>query len=85
MTPVAVTASTISVQQVGWSVIVGRVRTFADGTTKEERRKVTYKPRVRRVEVHPCRIPEGEPGHTGERCPEPEDVEIDAESPPSAP
>jgi vancomycin resistance protein YoaR len=69
---------------VGWSVIVGRVRTFADGTTKEERRKVTYKPRVRRVEVHPCRIPEGEPGHTGERCPEPEDVEIEAESPHSA-
>jgi hypothetical protein len=63
---------------VGWSVIVGRVRTFPDGTTKEERRKVTYRPRVRRVEVHPCRIPEGEPGHTGERCPEPEDVEIES-------
>lgn len=64
---------------IGWSVIVGRVLTFPDGRTKEERRKVTYRPRVRRVEVHPCRIPEGEPGHTGERCPEPEDVELESE------
>jgi vancomycin resistance protein YoaR len=60
---------------VGWSVMVTRLITFPDGTTKEERRKVTYKPRVRRVEVHPCRIPEGEPGHTGEKCPKPEEEE----------
>lgn len=60
---------------VGWSVTVTRTITFPDGTTKEERRKVTYKPRVRRVEVHPCKIPEGEPGHTGEKCPEPEEEE----------
>jgi vancomycin resistance protein YoaR len=55
--------------QIGWSIIVSRLVTYADGTKKEERRKVTYKPRVRRVEVHPCRIPAGEPGHTGEKCP----------------
>jgi hypothetical protein len=60
---------------VGWSVMVARILTFPDGTKKEERRKVTYKPRVRRVEVHPCRIPEGEPGHTGEKCPKPEEEE----------
>ncbi|MFZ5892246.1 MAG: VanW family protein [Myxococcota bacterium] len=58
---------------IGWSVIVGRVIRFPDGTKKEERRKVTYKPKTRRVEVHPCRVPEGEKGYTGERCPEPED------------
>lgn len=58
--------------QIGWSVIVSRIVSFPDGTKKEEKRKVTYKPRVRRVEVHPCRIPEGEPGHTGEDCPVPE-------------
>ncbi|MEI9952622.1 MAG: VanW family protein [Pseudomonadota bacterium] len=57
---------------IGWTVTVKRTLTYADGKTKEERRKVTYKPRARRVEVHPCRIPEGEPGHTGERCPVPE-------------
>jgi len=57
---------------IGWSVTVKRTITFADGKTKEERRKVTYRPRARRVEVHPCRIPDGEPGHTGERCPVPE-------------
>lgn len=60
---------------VGWSVIVSRVLTFRDGTKKEERRRVTYKPKARRIEVHPCRIPRGEKGYTGERCPEPEDVE----------
>jgi vancomycin resistance protein YoaR len=60
---------------IGWSVIASRTVTFADGTKKEEKRKVTYKPRPRRVEVHPCRIPDGEAGATGERCPEPPDVE----------
>jgi vancomycin resistance protein YoaR len=58
--------------EIGWSVIVKRTLTFPDGKIKEERRKVTYKPRARRVEVHPCKIPEGEPGHTGEKCPKPD-------------
>jgi vancomycin resistance protein YoaR len=54
---------------IGWSLNVSRVVTFADGQQKEEHRKVTYSPRARRVETHPCKIPEGAPGHTGERCP----------------
>jgi vancomycin resistance protein YoaR len=58
---------------IGWTVTVSRVVAFADGTEKNESRKVTYNPRVRRVEVHPCRIPEGEKGYTGEECPVPED------------
>jgi len=62
---------------VGWSVITGRVITFQDGTQKVEKRKVTYMPRVRRIRVHPCRIPEGEEGHTGQDCPEPADAEMD--------
>jgi vancomycin resistance protein YoaR len=67
---------------IGWSVIASRTVTFADGTKKEEKRKVTYKPKARRVEVHPCRIPDGEPGATGERCPEPVDAEeTNAEAP----
>ena len=53
----------------GWSLHVSRVITFADGQKKEERRKVIYSPRARRVEVHPCKIPDGQPGYTGERCP----------------
>ena len=61
---------------VGWSVLVSRVLTFADGTTREEKRKVTYKAKPRQIEVHPCRIPKGEKGYTGERCPEPKDAEI---------
>jgi hypothetical protein len=67
---------------VGWSVIVSRILTSADGTKKEEKRRVTYRPRPRRVEVHPCRIPEGEKGYTGQHCPEPEGVEeLDAGMP----
>lgn len=62
---------------VGWSVITGRVITFQDGTQKVEKRKVTYMPRVRRIRVHPCRIPEGEEGYTGQDCPEPADAEMD--------
>ncbi|MEI9942342.1 MAG: VanW family protein [Pseudomonadota bacterium] len=61
---------------IGWTVTVKRTLTYADGKIKEERRKVTYKPRARRVEVHPCRIPAGEPGHTGERCPVPEKDDV---------
>jgi vancomycin resistance protein YoaR len=61
---------------IGWSVIATRIVTFLDGTKKEERRKVTYSPRPRRVEVHPCRIPKGEKGYTGETCPEPKDVQV---------
>lgn len=60
---------------IGWSVLVTRTITFADGTKKVEKRKVTYKPRPRRVEVHPCKIPRGEPDYTGEKCPEPEPAE----------
>ncbi|MGC4093945.1 MAG: VanW family protein [Polyangiaceae bacterium] len=58
---------------IGWTVTVGRIIQFPDGTKKEERRKVTYKPKARRIEVHPCRVPEGEKGYTGEKCPAPED------------
>jgi vancomycin resistance protein YoaR len=61
--------------EIGWSVIVARILTYPDGTTKEERRKVTYKPRVRRIQVHPCKIPKGEEGYTGEPCPKPEEEE----------
>lgn len=67
----------------GWSVRVTRIITFADGTKKEESRKVRYKPRDRVVEVHSCRIPKKKKGYTGEKCPElepddePEDLEDD--------
>jgi vancomycin resistance protein YoaR len=54
---------------IGWSVNVTRTVIFPDLQKKEEGRKVTYSPRARRVETHPCRIPEGDPGYTGEKCP----------------
>lgn len=58
--------------QMGWTVYVTREIRFPDGTKKEEKRKVVYKPRTKRLVVHPCRVPPGEPGHTGEKCPEPD-------------
>jgi len=68
--------------RVGWSLTVSRVITYPDDTTKKEGRKVTYKPRVRKLRVHPCKVPEGEDGHTGEPCPEPEDLdELEQEMP----
>jgi vancomycin resistance protein YoaR len=63
--------------QKGWSIIVARITEFPDGTSKQEQRKVTYNPRVRKVKVHPCKIPKGEKGWTGERCPEPEEDDDD--------
>ena len=61
----------------GWTVVVSRLLTYPDGTTKEEKRKVVYEPRVRQLEVHPCRIPEGENGYTGEECPIPDEAEAE--------
>jgi len=37
--------------------------------------EVTYSPRARRVETHPCHIPDGEAEHTGEKCPKTEEVD----------
>lgn len=68
---------------IGWTVVVKRTITYPDGKLKEEKRKVTYRPRARRVAVHPCRIPAGEPGHTGERCPKPEKSDETTGSEPS--
>ncbi len=59
----------------GFSVKATRVITFADGTKREEKRVIKYNARPRVIEVHPCRIPKGEEGHTGEKCPEKEDAE----------
>jgi len=60
---------------IGWSINVTRTITFPDLHKKEEGRKVTYSPRARRVETHPCHIPEGEPGYTGEKCPKVEEAD----------
>lgn len=56
--------------QAGWSLDVGRIITMPDGTKKEETRRVKYRARPRVVEVHSCRIPKNEKGHTGKKCPE---------------
>ncbi len=66
--------------KVGWSLNVSRVIIYPDGTEKEESRKVTYMPQVRRVRVHSCNIPKGEDGYTGKPCPEPEPDEDDEET-----
>jgi vancomycin resistance protein YoaR len=68
---------------IGWSVWTMRTVTLKDGSTKKDKRKVIYKPRIRRVEVHPCKIPSGEPGHTGEKCPKIEPDSLEESSSPA--
>jgi vancomycin resistance protein YoaR len=55
--------------RIGWSVVTWRTVTLANGEQRRDERKVTYKPQVRRVEVHPCRLKPDELGYTGEPCP----------------
>lgn len=61
----------------GFSVTTSRVITMPDGTKREDKRKVVYRPRERVIEVHSCKIPKGEKGHTGKPCPEPEKTETE--------
>ncbi len=56
----------------GWSVTVTRTITESDGTVREESWVVRYKAQPWEIQVHPCMIPEGEDGYTGEECPVPE-------------
>lgn len=55
----------------GWSVKVTRIITYPDGRTDEQTWVAVYRPQPREVVVHPCLIPEGAKGYTGEECPEP--------------
>ncbi len=67
----------------GFSIIATRRITEGDGTKRVEKRTVKYTGKPRLIEVHPCRIPKGEKGHTGEKCPEPvEESPEDSESQP---
>lgn len=59
--------------QQGWTVTVTRLLEYPDGTTVDQTRRVVYRPRPEVVEVHPCNIPKGHKGHTGEECPQPEE------------
>jgi vancomycin resistance protein YoaR len=65
---------------IGWTVTTTRTVIAKDKSRHEDKRKVVYKPRIRRVEVHPCKIPAGEPGATGEKCPKVEPTEPGEES-----
>lgn len=68
--------------RIGWSVTTWRTVTLASGEQKKDERKVTYKPQVRRIEVHPCKLRADELGYTGERCPksEPASEEVAGEN-----
>lgn len=65
--------------QLGWTVLVSRKVKYPSGKVKEEKREVVYNARPELLRVHPCVIPEGVEGHTGEKCPEPEIVEEEEE------
>ncbi|MDH3306500.1 MAG: VanW family protein [Acidimicrobiia bacterium] len=55
----------------GWSVTVTRTITEPGGTVTTQEWVARYRPDPRIVAVHPCDIPPGQPGHTGEPCPPP--------------
>jgi vancomycin resistance protein YoaR len=55
----------------GWSVTVYRTITYPDGRTESQEWPVRYRPQPTVLRVHPCKIPPGEEGHTGEPCPQP--------------
>ncbi|MGH8935064.1 MAG: VanW family protein [Acidimicrobiia bacterium] len=55
----------------GWSVTVYRTITYPDGRTENQEWPVRYRPQPTVLRVHPCKIPPGEEGHTGEPCPQP--------------
>ncbi|MFO0546803.1 MAG: VanW family protein [Polyangiaceae bacterium] len=59
----------------GFSVNTTRIIISPDGSRKEEKRTVKYTGRPRLIEVHPCKIPKGEKGYTGEKCPKPPEEE----------
>ncbi|HSC88279.1 MAG TPA: VanW family protein, partial [Polyangiaceae bacterium] len=61
--------------QSGWTVMTQRVVHYPGGAVSEQGREVTYQPKPMIIAVHPCRIPAGMKGWTGERCPEPEPSE----------
>lgn len=56
----------------GFSVVTTRILTMPDGSKREEKRTVKYTGKPRLIEVHPCKIPKGEKGYTGKKCPDPE-------------
>jgi hypothetical protein len=69
----------------GFSVVVTRIVTYANGQRSEEARKVVYKPREAVVAVHPCNIPKEDEDHTGEECPKLELEEGETATEQSAP
>lgn len=57
----------------GFTVVTTRVVDLGDGNKREEKRTVKYNGHIRTIEVHPCKIPKGEKGYTGEKCPKEEE------------
>ncbi len=53
----------------GWSVTVTRTLSRPDGTSESREWVARYRSRPFIIEVHPCDIPKGDQGYTGEPCP----------------
>ncbi len=53
----------------GWSVTVTRTITYPDGREDEQKWVVRYRSQPQIIEAHPCMIPKGADGYTGEECP----------------
>jgi vancomycin resistance protein YoaR len=53
----------------GFTIEVTRTLKLESGEVQRQTRKVIYRPRVRRVHVHSCRLPKGHAEYTGKACP----------------
>lgn len=63
------TTNTLQSGRDGWSVTITRTKTWSDGSTETETWVARYRSQPLMVEVHPCEVPQGEDGYTGEPCP----------------
>ncbi len=63
------TSDTIQNGLDGWSVTITRILTNPDGTTTSQEWVARYRSRPIIIEVHPCNVPKGNDGYTGQPCP----------------
>ncbi len=63
------TTETIQSGRDGWSVTIIRVITSPDGTEDTQEWVARYRSQPNIIEVHPCEIPTGFEGYTGQPCP----------------
>ena len=63
------TTETIQSGREGWSVTIVRIMTSPDGTENTQEWVARYRSQPHIIEIHPCEVPSGNEGYTGQPCP----------------